>query len=187
LQIDKSIIEKISSLKTPLVVGVSGFGGSGKSSFSSILADMIQAPVIGVDSFAKDATLDNYSLWNLMDYVRLQQEVLESFLAGNNPIQYGYFDWKLNAIAETIEVNHQGVIVVEGVGLFRPELIQFFGYKIWIDCPIEKSVARGKERDRKQYSLNLDEYWDGIWQKNDIECFDTYKPKEIVDLVLNNA
>ena len=33
LKIDQQIIEKIIALKTPAIIGVSGFGGAGKTTF----------------------------------------------------------------------------------------------------------------------------------------------------------
>ncbi len=75
-------------------------------------------------------------------------------------------------------------MLVEGVGLFRPSLMDRFSYTIWIDCPIDVAIARGKRRDNEDYGVNNDEYWDGIWRKNDLGCYNEFKPKEKVDLVI---
>jgi uridine kinase len=186
MDISPEIVVHIKSLKIPLIVGVSGFGGAGKSTFANALGTILGAPVIGVDNFMKDRTLKNYSLWEAMDYARLKREVLETFVAGRNPLHYGHYGWGPNAIIETKDVPHRGIIIVEGVGLFRPEINQYLGYKIWIDCPVEEGIKRGKKRDRDEYHNPQDEQWDGIWKKNDVDYFEKYKPKEVVDLIFSN-
>ena len=121
-----------------------------------------------------------------MDYARLEKEVLKPFLDGQNVVKYGHFDVKTGSIAKTIEFKNNGTLVVEGVGLFRPELMRYFGYKIWIDVPIDEAIARGKKRDREEYHRPSDALWDGIWKDNDLQYLEAYKPIEAADVVVTN-
>lgn len=187
IKIEKQLIEKLLSLKTPAVIAVSGFGGSGKSTFANLLGKEINAPVIDVDSFMKDRTITNYTNWEVIDFDRLEREVLIPFTEGKNPIQYGHFDWGKNEIVEKKEALHSRRIIIEGVGLFRPNLVKYFAFKIWIDCLVEDAIARGKKRDREEYKNPQDENWNGVWKKNDKEYFAAYKPKEIADSVIDNC
>jgi uridine kinase len=187
IEIPAEVVTKIKSFPIPLIIGVSGLGGAGKSSFAHALGRVISAPVIGVDSFQKNRTDQEYSMWEIMDYERLEREVIKPFLAGEPLLRYGHFDWDTNGIELTKEVSHQGVIIIEGVGLFRPELNNCFGYKVWVDCQAEEATARGKKRDREQYQNPQDESWDGVWKTNDQECVIDYKPKEVADLIFDNG
>ncbi|HYF10142.1 MAG TPA: uridine kinase, partial [Candidatus Paceibacterota bacterium] len=53
MEIAREVIEKIKTLNRPAVIGVSGFGGSGKSTFADALGTQLGVPVIGLDSFAR--------------------------------------------------------------------------------------------------------------------------------------
>ncbi|MDP3795136.1 MAG: hypothetical protein Q8R13_04400 [bacterium] len=187
IKIDQKLVEKLFEIKTPMIIGVSGFGGAGKSSFAKALGEAVKAPVVGVDSFQKDGAFDtDYKLWEIMDFARLQKEVLQPFLKGDG-VKYGHFNVPTKSISETREIENTGRLVVEGVGLFRPELLKYFAYKIWVDCPTGEAIARGKKRDREEYNSPSDEYWDGIWKKNDEEYFEAYKPKGAADFVISNC
>lgn len=122
-----------------------------------------------------------------MDFPRLEAEVLAPFLEEKNTLYYGHFDWFTNGVIETKTVSHNGCLIVEGVGLFRPELLRYFSYKIWVDCPIEEATARGMKRDREEYINPQDEAWGGIWKKNDLEYFETFSPKQTADIIINNS
>lgn len=187
MELDKTLLEMIRSLPKPALVGVSGFGGSGKSSIARKLGEVLGAPVVGVDSFqTKGAFNSTFSLWGIMDYVRLEKEVLRPFRNNEDPIHYGHFDANSESISKTVEIKNDGILVVEGVGLFRPELLSYFSYKIWVDLPIEEAIARGKKRDREEYGNPTDELWDGVWKDNDLQYFEAYKPKEVADAVIKN-
>lgn len=186
MQIGKDLIDKISSLKTPTIIAISGVGGSGKSTFANLLGDAINIPIVGVDAFIKDRNLSDYSNWNLIDFHRLEQEILIPFQKGVSPIRYHHFDWAKNAASKTIQITNSGRIIIEGVGLFRPELMKYFSYTIWIDCPIDEAIKRGKRRDREEYKNPQDELWDGVWKKNDAEYLKHFKPDKIVDLIVSN-
>lgn len=168
--ISSQALRDMMNLKSPKIIAISGFGGSGKSTVAKLLGEEINVPVIGVDSFYNPNKLGQYRLWEVMDYNRLESEVLIPFLDGEKTISYGEYDWECNqgSVKATVEV--QNVIIVEGVGLFRPELMKYFSYKIWIDCPIEVAITRGKKRD-KEYGVSQDVNWDGIWKNNDIQYF----------------
>lgn len=188
MQFPSDIIKHVESLTPPAIIAVSGFGGSGKSTISKKLSECLdKAPVVCVDSFFIDNTTTVYSLWDIMDFDRLTNEVLIPFSLGKEIISYGHYDWGNNSIKHQISVPKSKYLIVEGVGLFRPELLEFFDYKIWIDCPIDMALERGKQRDQVLYDDSQEEKWDGIWKENDLQCFNTYKPKEIADLIVNNV
>ena len=187
MEIAKEIVEIIQGLPLPKLIGISGFGGSGKSTFAKALGSAIDAPVIGVDSFLRDGVLDaQYKLWEIVDFARLDREVLQAFLNKDKAIQYGHFNIPSKAILEMIDVKNAGQLIVEGIGLFRPKLLKYFSYKIWIDCPLETAILRGKKRDREEYYSPSDECWDGIWRENDIQYLQTFEPKKIADLIIPN-
>jgi len=52
---------------------------------------------------------------------------------------------------------------------------------IWIACPKEGAIKREKQSDGKQYNCPQDQYWDGIWRRNDEEYWSVFKPEEIAN------
>jgi len=183
----EKIISELHQIKGPIIIGISGFGGAGKSTFAKMLSKELEAPIVGVDSFSKSKVHENYELWDVMDFQRIESEVIQPFLSAEKTIEYGEFDWGLDHIKEKSSFENNGLIIIEGVGLFRPSLNKYFNYKIWVECSVKEAIKRGKKRDREDYGNPQDEYWDGIWKKNDSEYFDKFKPKESVDLVVNNS
>lgn len=187
MEISEQLIKTIKNFPRPTLVGISGFGGSGKSSVAKKLGQTVDVPVVGVDSFQRKGAFDtDFSLWEIMDYARLEKEVLRPFMDNEGLIRYGHSDARSGLISETVEVKNGGILIVEGVGLFRPELLKYFSYKIWLDLPIEEAIARGKKRDREEYGNPTDELWDGVWKKNDLEYYSEFKPQEKADLVISN-
>jgi len=187
MELDRQLIENIAALKTPTIIAVSGLGGAGKSTLANRLGEKLEAPVIGVDSFMKNSAATNYSNWDIVDFARLEQEIILPFLSGKNPLEYGHFDWGANKVIKTIEAPHNDKIIIEGVGLFRPKLNSHFAYKIWVDCSAEDAIERGKKRDREVHQNPQDENWDGIWKKNDEEYVAVFKPKESANFVFDNC
>ena len=187
MKITDKLVDTLIHLKKPAVIAVSGFNGSGKSTFAGLLHAALRIPVISVDSFIKSRMLEKYSYINLIDIDRLEREVIIPFKQNKNPLMYGHFDWPENRIKETIEVVHNGTIIVEGIWIFRQELMRYFDYTIWIDCDMEEAVRRGKKRDREVYHNPQDEQWDTFWKENDKEFFRTVNPKQSADIVIDNT
>lgn len=186
MQITKELIRRAKSLPNPAIIAISGFGGAGKSTLAIELGIRMCIPVIGIDSFIIDLAITNYSNWKLIDFSRLEREVLIPFLKGDATICYGQFDWNSNSVRHTTQVSHTGLIIVEGVGLFRPGLIKYFPLRIWIDCSIEEAIKRGKKRDRETYKNPQDDNWDGIWRRNDEEYWIASNPREVANFIVEN-
>jgi uridine kinase len=186
MEIPKKIVDVVKNLEAPSIIAVSGFGGAGKSTFSDLLGEMTNIPVIRLDSFAQDRLENNPVLWDSMDFDRLEKEVLIPFSNQDEWIKYGNYHWGENRITKTNVVENKGKLIIEGVGLLRPRLNNYFAYKIWVDVPKDESVRRGKKRDREIHNIERDKNWDGIWMVNDTEYFDTFKPKEVADYIFVN-
>lgn len=167
-----------------MIIAISGFGGSGKSTYAQKLSFRLGAPIIDIKTFCKSTKLNSYRYWDIMDYQRLEEEVLIPYSKGFKMITYGVFNWEKNKIVHQTTISFKDSIIVEGVGLFRPELLKYFDEKIWMDMTIEQSIKNGKERDEVDYGLNSNSLWYGVWKDNDLECFKKYKPLEISDKII---
>jgi uridine kinase len=180
------IVEAIRDLSTPAVVAISGFGGSGKSTFAQRLSSAIHAPVIGVDTFCTSTEQVEYRRWEIMDFARMEREVLIPFTSGASSLVFGEFDWEKNIVVDVTTLQAPSVLIVEGVGLFRPTLLPYFSYTIWIDCPLDVAIARGKRRDREEYGVPHDTHWDGIWRDNDVQCYQEFSPMNTADCLVKS-
>ncbi len=142
----KELFTTISKIKKPMILGISGFGGSGKSSLAKEICLKFYIPVISIDSFQTKGLYDSkYKLWEIMDFKRLENSVLKPFLNKEKIIRYENFYPNLECITETVILENKGKIIIEGVGLFRPELLKYFTYKIWVDCEMETEIQEEKK------------------------------------------
>lgn len=178
-----NILGEIEKRHKPLIVGISGFGGAGKSTLAKMLAEKTNGIIIGIDSFWKSIETEDYNMWEVVDYGRLIDEVLVPFRAGKSVIRYREFDWEKGQIGEWKEISRKEILIIEGVGLFRPEVLKYIDYSIWIGRSIEESIRFGKKRDKEEYGIDNDRLWDGVWKRNDLECFEKYNPFHRADCV----
>lgn len=186
--VSQEIIQRIKELPVPKIIAVSGFGGSGKTTYAELLGEVLMAPVVGVDSFQQEDMFDSeYRLWEVMDFLRLEKEVLEPFTNGATTITYHHYDSTYDNASEEKTFTHKGTLVVEGVGLLRPELLKYFSLSIWLDCPLDVATARGKKRDREVHKNPHDEEWDGIWYQNELQCLEAFRPGEVADIIVQTG
>lgn len=101
----------------PVLVGVEGYGGSGKSTFADQLCDALgDADVVRVDDFiVKDRLADTPWDEGAFDHVRLERQVLSPAGAGKG-IAYQKLIWETGGLGEMITVPRVGFVIVEGFG-----------------------------------------------------------------------
>ena len=91
------------------------------------------------------------------DWERMGRELLEPLSRGARA-RYQRYDWGTNELAEWIDRPAEGILLIDGVYSFRPELREFYGYSIFVDTPKSECLARLAKRGE-----NTDE-WIRRWR-----------------------
>ena len=136
-----------------LVVALDGPGGAGKSTLAKRLsgACSVVSVVQGddfynpMDESERRTLTPEYGYMRYFDWQRMRDELLEP-LSNGNPARYQRYDWGSNRLAEWIVQPAEGIILVDGVYSFRPELRAFYGYSVLVDTPRAECLARLVER-----------------------------------------
>ncbi|HSE29353.1 MAG TPA: hypothetical protein VLA77_02085 [Candidatus Saccharimonadales bacterium] len=68
--------------------------------------------------------------------------------------------------------------------MFHPDILRFYGYKIWVDCPLEVATKRGMSRDIS-IANNHDWLWLNIWMPNERDFMAKYRPDLAADIKFN--
>lgn len=178
------VAQTSATMSRPIVVGISGYGGAGKST----LARALVASLNGAARMRGDDFLDpvrshrRSSDWDGVDRVRLVREVLAPFRE-QRASTFRRFDWARRALGEPEPVPSARILVVDCVGLFHPEALDALDIAVWCDVDLATATERGMRRDaglgRDHTSL-----WRDVWIPNERDFDARYSPRERADALI---
>ena len=179
-----STITHNSLSKKPILIGIEGFGGSGKSTIANELARLLgDSFVVSIDDFIiKENIIENDWDKQAFDRQRLEEQVLKPASEGK-AVAYQKLLWEANSLSEPIHAPDVDYLMVEGISSYHPSIAHYYDYKIWVDTPIEIAKARGKKRDAGNEN---EQHWD-LWAANDLGYQEKYHPEQIADFTVKNG
>jgi len=159
-------------LPGPVVVGIDGPGGAGKSTLAAALeAAWPGSQIVHTDDFA---SWNNPVDW----WPRLLEQVLEPLSRGE-VARYQRYDWVERRLADWLTVS-PGRVIVEGVSSTRREFDPHLSYRIWVETDRRERLRRGLERDGQEALAQWKE-----WMAAEDAHFAQDRPVERADLVLS--
>jgi uridine kinase len=143
---------------TPLVIGIAGGTGSGKTTVANVILDRVGARHIAYlphDAYYKELqelplaqrTVINFDHPNSLDTELLTHHIRQ--LKANQPVDLPIYDFKTHSrTSQVLHLEPQPVILVEGILIFaEPELRQLFDVKIFVDTDPDIRFIRRLQRD----------------------------------------
>lgn len=148
----------MSSTTSPIVIGIAGGTGSGKTTVANVIVDKVgpnQIAYLPHDAYYKDLSdlpenqrvEINFDHPNSLDTPLLIEHVLtlKKFL----PIHLPVYDFRTHTRTDQTRIIHpKPVIIVEGILIFaEPELRRLFDVKIFVDTDADIRFIRRLQRD----------------------------------------
>lgn len=155
-------------------IGINGVDGSGKTSFTKHLVEYLRTRTdreiisVTVDGFHNPRSVryekgrDSaegfyYDSYNIKEI----EEVLLKPLSpgGNRKYRTRIFDVKKDVfvVEEEKKAQESAILIVEGIFLFREELLSYWDYKIFLDVPFDVTLERMLIRDSSLFSSENEE------------------------------
>lgn len=180
------ISERVEFGRKPLLVGLDGRSGVGKSTQARVLADKLDAAVIEGDDFyaggielRTDCPASRAAA--CIDWTR-QRSVIEALSAGR-PAYWRAFDWDAfdgRLRDEPTKLEPRPVVILEGVYAARPELADLFDLRVAVVVPDDMRLARLAAREGTIGP------WERQWHEAEEFYFREIMPTEMFDIVLKN-
>ncbi|MVO85717.1 uridine kinase [Streptomyces sp. p1417] len=186
-----------------LLVGVDGFTAAGKTSFGHELAQRISAtgrPVLRatLDDFKKpwrdrhlyDRESGEGYYRNAYDYESAKRLLLDPCrsegparcaLCGIDPLT------QEDHSADTVPVPADAVLIVDGVFAFRPEINDYWDFRVWLDVDGETSVRRGAARDQDWAGSDAESIHRNRYLVAERIYLDEVRPLPMMDVVIDNS
>jgi len=165
------------------IIGLSGYGGSGKSTLARLIADKLSASVVSIDDFGTAQVMERSDDWNGLDRIRLVQQVLQPLRSGQHSVRYDRCDdWDTWHTSPTT-LTPVGYLIVEGIGLFHPDVLPYLDAKVWVDVSLDIAIEHGIEREH-QLGRRADGLWRDVWGPNEVAFDKRYQPKAAADVIV---
>jgi uridine kinase len=188
----------------PLSVGVDGIDAAGKTTLADSLRDELErcgSRVIraSLDGFHNPAEVrharGNLSpegyFYDSFDYGALKDSLLLPLgKSGGGAYRLRTFDFATDAPVESeiLRAPKDFILLFDGVFLFRPELLDFWDVKIFLDISFGESLRRALRRDRNlfQGSQEIEERYTRRYLPGQKLYWELCHPKALADLVVHN-
>ena len=193
-----TLVEAIARLapsnETPVVVGIDGRSGVGKTTLASLVAHEVGATVVPMDDFF--AGFLPYAAWDSMtvkeraervfEWPRLRSEALLPLLAGRTA-RWHPFDFDAGASvdgtyaikATTVEVHPAPIVLLDGVYSCGPQLADLVSLRVLVELPDAERRARLAGRDPAFL-----EPWHARWDAVEGFYFSSVRPSSSFDAIV---
>ena len=176
----KAKYEKLRSINQSFVVGINGVDCSGKTTFAK-----------SVSKYFTHHKIDNHRLdIDNFNNPTIESETYKAFVSGSWDEEdlNKYYELIINysdAIRAVSESKKKySLVILEGIFIYKPQLVDLFDLKIYLDI----DISLGRKRFAKRRSLKRDKrpfnIYDEIWMLSHIKYESEVHPKQISDLVI---
>jgi uridine kinase len=152
---------------TPVVIGIAGGTGSGKTTVANVILERVGADSIAFlphDAYYKDLKHLPKSQRDIINFDHpdsLETELLVhhlQVLRKGSKIQIPVYDFTTHSRTDQTEkLDPQPIILVEGILIFaEPSLRECFDVKIFVDTPPDIRFIRRLERDIEERGRSVD-------------------------------
>jgi uridine kinase len=160
------VADLMGSMERPPVVGISGHGGAGKTTLAvRLMNDLGGTPeqVVGTDCFYAEGAGPSSGLFDLHDWPALF-DLLRRLRTTPSSRRLAYPVRTYDGAERSCDVPMPPVVVVEGIRLLRPEIMEVLDLAVWIDLAPESAGNRAIERNRGQGDNRADlDLWRTKW------------------------
>ncbi len=177
----KAKYEKLRSINESFVVGINGIDCSGKTTFAKSVSKYFTHHKIENDHL----DIDNFN------NPAIESETYKSFVSGSwgKKDLNKYYELIINysdAIRAVSESQKKySLVILEGIFIYKPQLVDLFDLKIYLDIDISLGRKRFAERRSLKQDKRPFEIYDEIWMLSHIRYESEVHPKRISDLVID--
>ncbi|WP_303373028.1 hypothetical protein [Ornithinimicrobium sp.] len=142
----------------PVLIGIDGRSGSGKTSYAARLASQLGA----LEHTCETVHLDDlYQGWSGLAeaLAPLCQDILEPLSRGQLA-RFASWDWVGDRVGETMTVPRAQVVIVEGVGTLLAPCSARLDLRVWLEAPAAFRRARALRRDGVTFAPHWDDWAD---------------------------
>ncbi|MFL8937290.1 kinase [Rossellomorea oryzaecorticis] len=171
------------TIERPLIIGIDGLGGSGKTTLALQLKNELEAAscesvILHIDDYIVEREkryLTGHEEWYEYYYLQwdvkvIQAELFEKLHSNISLLTLPFYDNSINNILyKKVNVPANGFIIIEGVFLQRKEWRGFFDYMIFLECNQQLRSTRVLGRDvyLGEYQARVKKYQQRYWLAED--------------------
>jgi len=177
----KTKYEQHRFIKRPFAVGINGIDCSGKTTFAKAMSKYFSYYKI-VNNHLDIDTFNNPVIESETYQAYVSDSWDEEDLNKYYKLIINYSD-AIRAVSESKKI--YPIVILEGIFIYKPQLVDLFDLKIYLDI----DISLGRKRFAKRRSLKQDkrpfEIYDEIWMLSYIRYESEVHPKQISDLVID--
>jgi uridine kinase len=177
----KAKYEKHRSITQSFVVGINGIDCSGKTTFAKSVSKYFTHHKIENDHL----DIDNFNN-SVIESETYKAFVSDSWDEENLNKYYELIINYSDAIRAVSESKKKySLVILEGIFIYKPQLVDLFDLKIYLDIDISLGRKRFAERRSLKQDKRPFEIYDEIWMLSHIRYESEVHPKRISDLVID--
>lgn len=179
LRVARAVADRV--LAAPATLGpgrlvcIDGPAGSGKTTLSAALADVVpDAQVVHCDDLLQG--------WGGLSRLADTVAAMLAPVAAGEVGRWRRWDWLADGWAETHEVVPGGLLVLEGVGSWSPAIADLVGELVWVEAAPDLRLDRGIARDGE----DMRGAWEQ-WRRDEDALFTRLRTRAHADVVVDTT
>ncbi len=191
--------------ESPVLVGIDGVDASGKTTLADRLAvyleqsgrQIIRASVDGFHNRSiiryrqgKESPSGYYQ--DSFNHRLLIEKLLQPLSTGKLEYRERVFDYRIDKAVDVPvqKAEKDAILVMDGIFLFRPELIRYWDIKIFLDVDfdvtVQRAIRRAKDLESPETEQEIIDIYNRRYMPGQKLYFEEANPQEIADILIDN-